>query len=83
MKSLRKDYCEVCGGRAYGGVHHVISKGSGGPDHVYNGIQLCQSCHIFEAHGGHLSKRFLFAIIAKREGVERKEVEETVWGLKV
>ena len=82
-KSVRKPYCEVCGEKAYGGCHHVISVGSGGGDLVENLIQLCKNCHINKAHGGHYSKDFLFEIIAKREGKTLEEIKKIAWGAKV
>ena len=82
LKEMRKPYCERCGDKAYGGVHHVISKGSGGPDHFSNLVQLCKNCHIFGAHTGHISKDELFEVIAKREGVTPEEVSSIAWGLK-
>ena len=85
-RDARKPYCEVCGKATQEGegAHHVISKGSGGADHPWNLVMLCNpNCHIHKAHGGHYSKRFLFEVIAKREGVSVDEVEEVVWELKV
>ena len=83
-QEARKPYCEACGKATLAGegAHHIGSKGAGFPDHPWNLIMLCNECHIYKAHGGHYSKRFLFEIVAKREGVSVEEVENTVWGLK-
>ena len=78
LKEMRKPYCEVCGRRAYGGVHHITPRSCFGPDIRENGIQLCHECHIFKAHGGHYSKEFLYDIVAKREGKTIDEVIEAV-----
>lgn len=40
IKAARKPYCEVDGRPAFGEPHHVVTRGSGGPDHKYNLIQL-------------------------------------------
>ena len=68
IKEMRSDRCEICRERAACGVHHIISVGSGGPDHPYNLIALCKwKCHI-KARSGGLSKAFLFGKVALREG---------------
>ncbi len=82
LRDMRRLVCEVCGAKAYGGVHHIITQGAGGPDHRYNVIQLCFDCHINKAHGGHYSKDFLFEHVARRERVSKDEVIELVWDLK-
>ena len=83
VRDCRKSRCEVCGEKVYGGCHHVIGKAAGGGDLVENLISLCQTCHIFEAHGGHYSKDFLFGIIAEREGKTLEEIKDIAWGAKV
>jgi len=40
IKAATKPYSELSGKRAYGGPHHVITVGAGGPDHPCNLIQL-------------------------------------------
>ena len=77
-KAARKEYCEVCGMKAYSGAHHVNPVSEGGPDMVENLIQLCFDCHIGKAHGGHYSREYLFSIIALREGRYTEEIMEIV-----
>jgi|LSQX01.3.fsa_nt_gb hypothetical protein len=82
LKEMRSDRCEICRERAGCEVHHIISAGSGGPDHPYNLIALCKwKCHI-KAHSGGLSKAFLFGKVALREGTLYEVVVETVRRLK-
>jgi len=82
IEAARKPYCEVCGQSAHGGPHHIITVGAGGPDHKYNLIQLCGICHYAKIPSGKLTRRFLFGIVARREGATVEEVEETVCRLK-
>jgi hypothetical protein len=76
-EKVRGPRCEVCGKAAFGEPHHVETVGSGGPDAEENQIQLCQVCHIL-AHSGKLTKRFLFAIIARREKMDTEDLIEGV-----
>ena len=73
----QKLHCEHCGWRAYGGAHHIVTRGAGGPDHSYNLIQLCADCHT-KAHAGQIDKRDLWNIVARREGVEAQELIDAV-----
>ena len=75
--AARKDYCELCYSRAYGGPHHVITRGAGGPDLPENLIQFCTKCHRM-AHDGNIPRSLQFAIVARREGVEVEELVETI-----
>ena len=78
IKEMGSDRCEICGESAACEVHHIISVGSGGPDHRYNLIALCKwKCHI-KAHNGRLPKEFLFGKVSLREGVVYDVVAETV-----
>jgi len=79
--AAQKFYCEICGTRAYGGAHHVISRGAGGPDHPLNLIQLCAQCHS-KVHAGNISRKRLWEIIARRERMTPEGVEEKLYRLK-
>jgi hypothetical protein len=82
IKKMRSDRCEICRDRVECEVHHIISVGSGGPDHRYNLIALCKwKCHI-KAHNWRLPKEFLFGKVSLREGVVYDVVAETVRRLK-
>ena len=72
----RKPYCEVCGKKAYGGPHHIFTRGAGGADHEYNLIQLCFSCHYEKVPSGKLSREKLLGIVAQREDMTVGELEE-------
>jgi 5-methylcytosine-specific restriction endonuclease McrA len=75
LKSIRKPYCEFCRYVVPGlEVHHIISKGSGGPDARENLITLCRLCHL-RAHAGEIDKAALWAIVARREGITPEEAE--------
>ena len=80
VKAARRPYCEHCHKRTGGGPHHIITVGSGGPDHALNLLQLCGDCHT-KAHSGQISKDKLWQIIGKREGIE--DAEERVMQMKV
>lgn len=68
VDAVRSPYSEISGQPTYGaGPHHVITVGAGGPDHRYNLIQTTGIEHV-DCHAGKYSKKFLFTIIAKREG---------------
>ena len=74
----KKFYCEVCGQRAYGDPHHVTTRGSGGPDHALNLVQLCTQCHYGDVPSAKLNKQKLWEIIARREGMEVAEIQRAV-----
>ena len=75
LKALRLGHCELCGRADMGlQVHHVVSKGSGGPDARENLITLCRLCHL-RAHAGEIDKATLWAIVARREGVTPEEAD--------
>jgi 5-methylcytosine-specific restriction endonuclease McrA len=75
LKALRLGHCELCGRADMGlQVHHVVSKGSGGPDARENLITLCRLCHL-RAHAGEIDKAALWAIVARREGITPEEAE--------
>jgi 5-methylcytosine-specific restriction endonuclease McrA len=79
IELARKPRCEVCGARAYGEPHHIITRGAGGPDIPENLIQLCWQCHYGEVPSGRLPKARLFAIIARRERKTPEEIEDIVY----
>lgn len=78
-------YCELCGlpeQRTGLEKHHVISRGSGGPDHPCNMLYLCAAaCHP-TAHAGRIAKVDMFAVIAEREGMSIDDVINTAYRLK-
>ncbi len=75
IEAVRRSFCEVCGRRDLGlHVHHIITKGSGGPDHRYNLITLCAECHT-RTHAGRISQDCLWRIVGRREGVEPSMAE--------
>lgn len=80
VDSVRKDYCEICGMQG-NHVHHVITKGSGGPDIRENLVNLCVSCHA-KAHNGKITQKQCFNKISKRERCRVSEIERTAWALK-
>lgn len=61
--------CEICGARAIE-VHHILTRGSGAPDHKYNILSICRQCHT-QAHAPFttLHKDQLFEVVSRREGV--------------
>jgi len=82
IKEMRSGSCEICKRETDCQLHHIMSVGSGGPDHRYNLISLCKwNCHI-KAHNGVLSRKYLFAQVALREGVNHEIVIDTVLELK-
>ena len=82
IKEMRSSTCEACKRDTSCQLHHIISVGSGGPDHRYNLISLCQwNCHI-KAHNGVLSRKYLFSLVALREGLHYEIVIDTVMQLK-
>jgi hypothetical protein len=83
---VRSTICTKCGRPAEGQPHHIIKVGNGGPDHVYNLIQLCHwDCHV-PAHDLNppedLKADNFFRLVALREGVDLKTVVDTVMELK-
>ena len=69
IDAVRSPYSEISGEPTHGAPpHHVITVGAGGPDHRYNLIQTTGAEHI-DCHNGKYSKRYLFSVIANREGV--------------
>lgn len=74
LKALRLGHCELCGKADDIGVHHIITRNSGGPDARCNCLALCIACHN-TAHAGNVTKEQLWAIVARREGVTPEEAE--------
>jgi hypothetical protein len=82
IKEMRSSVCEVCEQETVCDLHHIMSVGSGGPDHKFNLISLCKwNCHI-KAHNGILSRKLLFSKVAVREGLLYENVIATVMDLK-
>lgn len=71
INGVRKGFCEICG-RVGNQVHHVISKGAGGPDIEENLINLCAECHI-RVHDGSIGREIVWGYVAIRV---RKTVEQ-------
>lgn len=78
VEECRQELCEVCGRRAHGQPHHIVTVGAGGPDISENLIQLCWECHYGKVPNGKLSKRQLFTIVARRLNKTFDEVIQTV-----
>jgi 5-methylcytosine-specific restriction endonuclease McrA len=74
-KCKEKGFCQICGHPGKD-PHHIITKGSGGPDHEYNLICLCRECHS-GVHNGKYDRNWLFYFVSVRERV--KVDEELVW----
>jgi hypothetical protein len=66
-----KGFCQICG-HPGDDVHHIVSRGAGGPDHIYNLIYLCRQCHK-EIHDGKLERHWIFCFVSMREG---KSIDE-------
>lgn len=78
LKTLRLGHCELCGKADMGlQVHHVVSKGSGGPDHRCNLITLCADCHT-RTHAGRIDRDALWRVVARRERMSSDEAEGAV-----
>jgi len=73
IKSVRKEYCELCGQKATGEPHHIRPRSLRGDDIPENLIQLCFEHHRF-AHDGKISHHELIPIVAKRENIKIEEV---------
>ena len=73
----KKFYSELSGQRCYGGPHHIISVGAGGPDHPFNLVQLTGEEHR-KAHDGNIPRQKLWEVIARREGMEVAEIQRAV-----
>lgn len=68
---LRDNHCVQCNTKPVD-LHHVLSRGAGGTDALYNLIPLCRSCHGALHHFGQL-KMFL------EKDRFRKSLEERGW----
>jgi hypothetical protein len=83
LKALRIGYCELCGRADMEcGVHHIITKASGGGDARCNLICLCVGCHT-AAHAGNITKEQLWAIVAAREGMTAEQLGQTCYGMEL
>jgi 5-methylcytosine-specific restriction endonuclease McrA len=77
VESIRSRRCEHCYRYGPTHVHHVRSKGAGGPDIPENLIALCSRCHE-KAHRGLIRKSVLFERVAKRLGRSPTLVQDKV-----
>lgn len=70
IEAAKKPRSELSGLPTYGiGPHHwYITVGAGGPDYLWNLIQLNSAEHV-KAHTGEITKEELAVIVAEREGV--------------
>ena len=69
IEAARKPRSEISGEPTYRSApHHIISVGSGGPDHPFNLLQTTALEHI-QIHSGLYSRDELFQIVAEREGL--------------
>jgi 5-methylcytosine-specific restriction endonuclease McrA len=64
-KCKQHGYCELCG-QAGNDPHHLVSRGASGPDHAYNLICLCRSCHR-KVHDGYYNRDTIFKMVSYRE----------------
>jgi len=78
IDKMRKPYCELCGARAHGEPHHVVTRGKGGPDISENLIQLCGRCHYELLPAAKISRDTLLKIIAFREGKSIEEIKAII-----
>lgn len=65
----REGRCAVCGAKWKLAVHHIDSRGAGGPDSDENLVELCALCHA-KAHSGQISKAELRRLALQR--IERQ-----------
>jgi hypothetical protein len=70
-------YCRICG-KPGNDPHHIITVGSGGPDHEYNLICLCRACHR-RVHDGIIKRDYLFYVQTAMFG--KKIDENTIYKL--
>lgn len=82
IRTWPRERCEICRARVSPQAHHIISVGSGGPDHKFNLITLCFYCHE-KAHRGVLTREYLFRRVGYRERVSLSHVVDVVMNLKV
>ena len=68
---VRDRYCQICG-RPTQDVHHITSRGSGGPDSVENCIGLCREHHSM-AHNGEIPRSEMRGVLAEKYGFEYPE----------
>ena len=79
IEKLRTDYpvCEYCRSKPAEAIHHIVTRGSGGPDLRENLVSLCQFHH-GQAHSGQIRKDSLQQMVADREGISYSEVQKRV-----
>lgn len=79
IERLREDYpvCEYCRRHATEQIHHIVTRGSGGPDLRENLIALC-TVHHSMAHTGQIRKDSLQTMVAHREGISMSELQKRV-----
>lgn len=78
IAACRKDRCEYCGRPAGGEPHHIISRGTGGPDAVENLVQLCGTCHR-AVHAGKIDEKAILWIVAHRLNSTPTKLKERIW----
>jgi hypothetical protein len=78
IAAARRKSCEVCGSTLGLEVHHVFSRGAGGPDLDLNLITLCWTCHHCKIPTGALPRSTLLAIVSRRVGIDAAAIEEQI-----
>lgn len=46
IREVQKDPCVGCGREGPSEAHHIKTKGSGGPDKLWNLLPFCHACHM-------------------------------------
>lgn len=64
---LFRGYCEWCHVRGPSDAHHVLSKGAGRIDAIWNCVGLCRVDHSKHHSGGEPTRQQLLTLVAKRE----------------
>lgn len=70
--------CDVCHAPGNNDAHHIITQGSGGPDHRYNLLSVCRRCHTkIHSPFTFYTKEKQFELVSYREGKQINK--ETIW----
>ena len=80
IEQARKPYSELPPNKpTYGAPphHYYFTVAAGGPDHKFNLIQLTGSEHV-AAHAGNISKETLLEIVARREGLDKEVIRDSL-----
>lgn len=77
----RRSHCELCGARRSSFLldpAHLMSRGAGRVDIPCNLASLCRWCHN-ATHADPKAKERLWAVVCRREGMTREEIEAIVF----